>query len=117
MKFELKLEIGIPEIKYINELLKINQYKVKELKISKCNIDDESMSLLMKTLTNLDNINLNSLNLSRNLITDKSSPILLDFLLRNKTLKVINLSSNNFSVKIKDKIKKGSKNSLLKIVI
>ena len=77
--------------------------KVKELKLTKTNLTDELLILILKALEN--NLYVTNLNIAKNHLTDKSIDPIVTLLNKNKFLKTIYLSYNNFSQVGKDKLK------------
>jgi hypothetical protein len=80
-----------------------NTSKVKELKLTKTNLTDESACLVFKCLET--NQSINNLNVAKNYLTDKSIDSLVSLLNKNKIIKTLYLSYNNFSSTGKDKLK------------
>ena len=79
-----------------------NNYK--ELKFLGCNLVDDDLFLLIRTLLD-HNINLIILNLSNNKITDDSASNILDLVKEHKTLKGLSLYNNLISDILKEKLK------------
>jgi len=76
----------------------------KEIKLLGCNINDDDLFMLTRTLLDHD-IGLSVLNLSTNKITDDSASNILDILKDCKTLKGLSLYNNMISALLKDKLK------------
>ncbi len=75
----------------------------KEIKLLGCNINDDDLFMLTRTL--LDHgIGLSVLNLSTNKITDDSASNILDILKDCKALKGLSLYNNMISNLLKDKL-------------
>ena len=79
-----------------------NNYK--EMKFLGCNLVDDDLFLLIRTLLD-HNINLIILNLSNNKITDDSASNILDLVKEHKTLKGLSLYNNLISDILKEKLK------------
>ena len=77
----------------------------KEIKLLGCNLIDDDLILLIKTLLD-QNVNLLILNLEDNKISDESAPNILDLVKEHKTLKGLALYNNLISGLLKDKLKK-----------
>ena len=88
-----------------NYLFKNPNKVYKEMKLLGCNLTDDDLLLLIKTLLE-QNVNIVLLNLSDNKISDESAPNLLDLLKEHKTLKRLTLYNNLISDLLKDKLKK-----------
>ena len=80
----------------------------KEMKFLGCNINDDDLFLLSRTLVD-HNIQLLVLNLSSNKISDDSSPYILDLIKDLDTLKGISLYNNLISNTLKEKLKEYTK--------
>ena len=76
----------------------------KEMKFLGCNLVDDDLFLLIRTLLD-HNINLIILNLSNNKITDDSASNILDLVKEHKTLKGLSLYNNLISDILKEKLK------------
>ena len=83
-----------------------NSYK--EIKLLGCNVNDDDLFMLTRTLLDHD-IGLLVLNLSSNKITDDSAPNILDILKDCKSLKGLSLYNNMMSNILKDKLKEYAK--------
>ena len=79
-----------------------NNYK--ELKLLGCNLEDDDLFILVKTLLD-NNINVLALNLSNNKIGDESAAIILDLVKEHQTLKGLSLYNNLISDLLKEKLK------------
>lgn len=108
-------DIGDEGSKQIAEILLTKTTKVKELKLTKCNITDEGAIQILKAMET--NSSVSSLNMSKNNITDKSVDAFVNMFNKNKSLKNILLSNNNLTSVAKDKIKSYSGIQGLKIFI
>ena len=80
----------------------------KELKLLGCNLNDDDLFILTRTLLDHD-IGLLVLNLSSNKITDDSASNILDILKDCKSLKGLSLYNNLISNILKDKLKEYAK--------
>ena len=76
----------------------------KEMKLLGCNLVDDDLFLLVRTLLD-HNINLLILNLSNNKIGDESASNILDLVKEHKTLKGLSLYNNLISDLLKEKLK------------
>ena len=99
----------------ISKYLEKNRLKISELKLTKCEISDFGIQNILKNI--IECPNLVSFNISNNFITDKSTDLIIETLVKNKSLKIVYLSNNNFSVQVKEKIRTYNKNGKLKIFI
>ena len=92
-------------IQYLCSFLHKNpNYKYKEIKLLGCNLNDDDLFMLVRTLLDHD-IELFILNLSSNKITDDSASNILDILKDCKSLKGLSLYNNMISNLLKDKLK------------
>ena len=80
----------------------------KEMKFLGCNLNDDDLFLLVRTLLD-HNITLLVLNLSSNKITDDSSPNILDLIKDLDSLKGLSLYNNLISNMLKEKLKEYTK--------
>ena len=80
-----------------------NKNKIKEIKLTKCNIGDDGGIQIFKTLENFSN--LISLNVANNKLTSKSVDALINLLKSNRSLKTIYITNNELSVQDKEKIR------------
>jgi hypothetical protein len=96
-------------IQLLGNYMENNQKKkYKEMKLSGCNINDNDFCLLVKSL--IDNeIEIPTLHLSYNKISDNSAKYLFEIIKKKTCLKNIYLYNNNFSKNFIDKIKNYSK--------
>jgi Ran GTPase-activating protein (RanGAP) involved in mRNA processing and transport len=78
--------------------------KYKELKLLGCNLEDDDLFLLVKTLLD-HNINILILNLSNNKIGDESAANILDLVKEHQALKGLSLYNNLISDLLKEKLK------------
>jgi hypothetical protein len=92
-----------------------NPYKAKEIKLTKTNLNDESAFFILKSLEM--NTNVLTLNIAKNHLTDRCIEGVVSLLSKNKILKTIYLSNNNFSALAKDRIKSYGAGGKLKIFI
>ncbi|MCQ2815695.1 MAG: hypothetical protein MJ252_00365 [archaeon] len=102
-------ELGGEWSSYIAHLIMENKAKIKELKLNKCNIGDEGAIEIFKAIENcqcLSNFNIANNNLSSNSV----DPFIM-MLSKNKSLKTVYISNNNFNMQEKDKIKSHNKGS------
>lgn len=106
--------IGDEGAKLIADLLLSHQFsptkrnnKVKEIKLSKCGITDEGFSTLANSLEK--NPLIHTVHFSKNKLKDDSYTNILK-LIKNRSLKSLNLTQNNFTQGIKEKIKLNAKN-------
>ena len=79
-----------------------NHYK--EIKLLGCNISDDDLFILAKTLLD-HNINIQILNISNNKISDESASSILDLVKEHRTLRVLSLYNNLISDLLKAKLK------------
>jgi len=98
-------DIGDAGCIIIAESISSKSCKVKELRVSKCNINDEGARLLFKALESNNSISI--LNLSKNYISEKAFENMNICFKINKTLKSIVLNNNKFT---KEKAKNYLKN-------
>ena len=94
--------IGIQLI--CNYLHKNGNKSYKEMKLLGCNLMDDDLFLLAKTLLD-HNINIFILNLSNNRIGDESASSILDLVKEHRTLKGLSLYNNLISDLLKKKLK------------
>ena len=96
-----------------NYLQKNQKKKYKELKLPGCNLDDGDFSLLIKNI--IDNeIEISTLNVSYNNLSDNSSRYIFEMIIKNKnSLKSIFMYNNMFSKGFKNKIKNYDKDNNL----
>ena len=95
-------EVGI---QLVCSYLHKNPNKIyKEIKLLGCNLTDDDLFLLVKTLLD-HNINLLILNLSNNNIGDESATSILDLVKEHRTLKGLSLYNNLISDILKEKLK------------
>ena len=80
----------------------------KEIKLLGCNLNDDDLFILTRTLLDHD-IGLLVLNLSSNKITDDSASNILDILKDCKSLKGLSLYNNMISDILKEKLKEYAK--------
>ncbi len=99
----------------ISKYLEKNKLKISELKLTKCEISDFGIQNILKKI--IECPNLISFNISNNFISDKSTDLIIESLVKNKSLQIVYLSNNNFSVQVKEKIRTYNKNGKLKIFI
>jgi hypothetical protein len=91
-----------------NYLEKNKKKKYKAMKLSGCNLNDESFCLLGKSL--IDNeIEISVLNLSYNKISDNSAKIIFEIIKKNIALKNIYLNNNIYSKNFIEKLGKYKK--------
>ena len=76
----------------------------KEIKLLGCNLNDDDLFMLIRTLLDHDT-GLLVLNLSSNKITDDSASNILDLVKEHKTLKGLSLYNNLISDILKEKLK------------
>ena len=98
-------------ISYISK----NKEKLKELKLIKCGITDESGMLLLKTIENCNK--LCNINLANNLFTDKIVSHIVNFLKKSQMVTSAYFTNNNFSIQSKEKIKSYNRNGKIKIFV
>ena len=92
-------------IQYLCSFLHKNpNINYKEIKLLGCNLNDDDLFILTRTLLDHD-IELLILNLSSNKITDDSASNILDILKDCKSLKGLSLYNNMISNLLKDKLK------------
>ena len=99
----------------VSKFLEKNKLKISELKLTKCEISDFGIQNILKKI--IECPNLISFNISNNFISDKSTDLIIESLVKNKSLQIVYLSNNNFSVQVKEKIRTYNKNGKLKIFI
>ncbi len=102
------IDVSHEAAKLISDNLKEKSCKVKELKLTKTNLTDESAMMIFKSLE--VNQSVSNLNVSKNYISDKSTDAILNMIKLNKSIKTIYLSNNNLSTNAKEKIKLSTKN-------
>lgn len=100
-------------IQLLSDYLQKNQgKKYKELKLPNCNLNDEDFNILIKNI--IDNeIELSTLNVSYNNISDNSSRYIFEIIKKGNSLKSIFLYNNKFSQNFKNKIKNYNKDNVL----
>lgn len=81
----------------------LNSFKVKELKLTKTNLTDDFLIIILKALEN--NNYVNNLNVAKNHLSDKSIDSFVNYLNKNKCIKTVYLSYNNFTPAGKEKLK------------
>ena len=79
--------------------------KFKELLLEHCELNDEDISLLIKALID-KKVYFEMLDLSWNKITDQSALYILDLIKENKSLNILLLNNNLFSLSLKEKLEK-----------
>jgi hypothetical protein len=98
-----RVDIGDDGATLIAELLSASKSKVKELKLTKCNINDAGGVLIFKAIENCTM--LHAFNIANNNITNKSLDAIVNMLKKNSSLKSVYFTNNDFNVNAKEKIK------------
>ena len=88
---------------FCNLLKKKQKIKFNEILMEHCELNDDDISLLMKTLIE-KNVEFEMLDLSWNKITDQSGLFILELIKENKTLNILLLNNNLFSDSLKEKL-------------
>ena len=92
-------------IQYLCSYLHKNPKSIyKEIKLLGCNLNDDDLFMLIRTLLDHDT-GLLVLNLSSNKITDDSASNIMEFLKECKTLKGLSLYNNMIGNNLKEKLK------------
>ncbi len=99
----------------VAEQVKKNKDKIKEIKLIKCGINDESAGCILKALEGCQKLNV--INLANNLLSDKIINNIINLLKSNYSISSCYFTNNNFSVSAKDKIKSYNRNGKIKIFI
>ena len=100
-------QLHISSCKVIADMLISANCCVKEVKLTKCDLNDESLVVLARGLKK--NQSLTSVNLSKNNLTNKSVKVLCEILAMNKQVKVVNLQGNELKEMEKLKVFGGVK--------
>jgi hypothetical protein len=87
---------------FCNILQDKQNIKFNELLMEHCDLNDDDVNLLLKTLVE-KNIEFEMLDLSWNKITDQSGLYILDLIKENKSLNILLLNNNLFSPSLKEK--------------
>ena len=87
---------------FCNLLQKKQNIKFNELLMEHCDLNDNDVNLLLKTLIE-KNVEFEMLDLSWNKITDQSGLYILDLIKGNKCLNILLLNNNLFSPSLKEK--------------
>lgn len=87
---------------FCNMLQKKQNIKFNELLMEHCDLNDDDVNLLLKTLIE-KNVEFEMLDLSWNKITDQSGLYILDLIKENKSLNILLLNNNLFSPSLKEK--------------
>ncbi|XP_073721431.1 uncharacterized protein [Misgurnus anguillicaudatus] len=82
------------EVKLLSDILGDSHCKLKKLRLSSCELTEESCSALSKVLS-LDSISLKELNLSNNNLKDSGVKMLSDGLMKNCKLQILRLPECN----------------------
>jgi hypothetical protein len=77
--------------------------KVKELKMTKSNLNDDTVLPILKALE--VNTYVVNLNIAKNNLSDKSVDSIINLINKNKLIKTLYLTNNSFSTAGKDKLK------------
>ena len=88
---------------FCNMMKTMENLKVNELLMEHCNLKDDDINLLVKSLIE-KNVNLEMLDLSWNEITDQSALYILDLIKENKSLNILLINNNSFSSTLKKKL-------------
>ena len=88
---------------FCNTMKTMENIKVNELLMEHCNLNDDDINLLIKTLIE-KNVNLEMLDLSWNEITNQSALYILDLIKENKSLNILLINNNSFSSTLKKKL-------------
>ena len=87
---------------FCNLLQKKQNIKFNELLMEHCDLNDDDVNLLLKTLIER-NVEFEMIDLSWNKITDQSGLCILDLIKENKSLNILLLNNNLFSPSLKEK--------------
>ena len=90
-------------IQFCNMMQKMEKIKFNELLMEHCHLNDEDVNLLLKILIE-KSANLEMLDLSWNQITDQSALYILELIKENKSLNILLLNNNTFSLSLKTKL-------------
>ena len=90
-------------IQFCNMMQKMEKIKFNELLMEHCHLNDEDVNLLLKILIE-KSANLEMLDLSWNQITDQSALYILELIKENKSLNILLLNNNTFSLSLKNKL-------------
>ena len=100
-------------VQLLSEFLKKNKNKkYKEMKLIRCNLNDDDFSLLIKNIIESE-IEIGTLNATYNQLGDNSFKCICEIVKKIKGLKSIFLYNNSFSKGFKDKIKINDKDNSL----
>ena len=89
-------------ITFCNILKKTENISFDELLMEHCDLNDDDVNLLIKTLID-KNISFEMLDLSWNKLTDQSGLCILELIKKNKGLNILLLNNNSFSITLKKK--------------
>ena len=98
-----RVDVGDDGAQLIAELLSGTKNKIKELKLTKCNISDIGGVLIFKAIESC--VSLQAFNIANNNITNKSVDAIVSMLKKNSSLKSVYFTNNDFNVNSKEKIK------------
>lgn len=98
-----RYDIGDEGAKFVAETLTASKIKIKELKLTKCNISDVGASHLFKALEG--NSTVSTFNIGGNQLTNKSVEGVVNLLKKNNSIKTLYLTNNEFTVLAKEKIR------------
>lgn len=99
----------------VADQVKKNKDKIKEIKLIKCGINDESAGYILKALEGCQKLNV--VNLANNLLSDKVTNNIINLLSKNYSISSVYFTNNNFSLAAKDKIKSYNRNGKIKIFV
>ena len=89
-------------ITFCNIMKKTENINFDELLMEHCDLNDDDINLLIKTLID-KNIFFEMLDLSWNKLTDQSGLYILELIKKNKSLNILLLNNNSFSITLKKK--------------
>ena len=95
--------------------IKNSKDKLKEIKLIKCGINNESAALLLKALEHC--VKLNFINFANNSLNDKIMDNIINLLKKNNSITSCYFTNNNFTSGTKEIIKSYSRNGKVKIFI
>ena len=98
-----RYDIGDEGAKIVAEYIANSKIKIKELKLTKCNITDVGASYIFKALESCNSIV--SFNIGGNLLSNKSVDAITNMLQKNTSIKTVYFTNNDFTLQMKEKIK------------
>ena len=108
-------ELNEEDISSLIQQIKFNKDKLKEIKLIKCGINNDSAAGLLKVMENC--VKLNFVNLANNSLDDKSMNNIINFLKKSNSIVSFYLSNNNFTIAVKENIKSYNRKGKIKIFI